>query len=289
MSRFLGQIFDARSASMVLIPLIPFVFAVIPLVHPAEAERLDSAESLAGTATVEVITEPALCSGGRLRFTGVPSGEIVLDGCEPGEPVPRRTLTALNLAAGQNTSTLSFIDQSISQAGYRLVAVQCDDRESPNPSIGTLASKRATFKIDSNESVNCKFFLSTEPACLCPEEGRWSVKNHRGTMACTGAVSLTTPLAPATTTGTIRAGDSCSTLYAEGMTDDEAPITYRRTGGCGYKGTVGGKQGGIPMEIHFTLDVENEEKLTGKLTSTVIRQGMTCNMNRNYELDFIGP
>lgn len=288
MRGFKDRMTGLRGSIMFIFLLAITCLVAIALVKPADAEIGQPILNLAGTATVEVVTEPELCNGGRLRFTGVPSGEIVLGECKEGEPVPRRTLAAPNLTPGQSVSTLSFIDPSITEAGYSLAAIRCDDADGQSPSTVNLVNKKATFRLDANESVTCKFILSTQP-CICPKSGRWSVKNHRGQMACTGAVSLTTPLAPATTNGTIQASDDCSTLYAEGMSDDEAPITFRRTSGCGYKGTVGGQQGGIPMEIHFTLSVENDERLTGALTSTVARQGMTCNMNRTYELDFRGP
>ncbi len=297
MVRFYGPVPGKKGLyiSTVLLSFIAVAaFALIEtadaeLSSPADNEPGHQSEVLAGTATVEVVTEPVLCNGGRLRFTGVPSGEIVLGGCEDGEPAAARTLSAPNLPVGQRTTTLSFIDPSIVEAGYSLVAIRCDDRESQTRSLGDVANKRATFRVDTNESVKCTFVLSTmTSSCICPKNGRWTVKNHLGRMACTGSFSFAHPLPPVTVNGTITPNEDCSTLYAEGMSADEASITFRRTASCGYKGTIGGQQGGIPMEIHFTLDVVNEERMTGALTSTVNERGATCNMNRTYEMDFRG-
>ncbi len=302
MVRFFDRLSGKKGLYIFTVLLVFIVVAAFALVETADAEMSGPAEiesghqneALAGTATVEVVTEPVLCNGARLRFTGVPSGEIVLSGCEDGQPTSARTLVAPNLPVGQRTSTLSFIDPSIINAGYTLVAVRCDDRESQTPSVGNVANKRATFRLDTNESVKCTFFLSTipeppeTPSCVCPKEGRWSVKNHLGRMACTGSFTFAHPLPPVTVNGTIRASDECATLVAEGMSADEATITFRRNPNCSYKGTVGGEQGGIPMEIHFTLDVVNQERMTGALSSTVNEQGATCNMNRTYEMDFSG-
>lgn len=258
----------------------------LALVDSADAEMELDGRSAAGTAIVEVVSSPTLCNGGRLRFTGIPAGDVVLEECDPGEPVPRRLLTSTNVAPGARVATLASIDASITQLGYRLTDIRCNDRQSQRPSTGNVATRRATFGIENGETVTCTFVLSIGPSCLCPKEGRWNVKNHTGQMACTGAFSLTTPLKASTTRGTIKAQDECSTLIAEGMTDDEATITFRRTPECDYKGSVGGQQGPIPMTINFTLEVENDERMTGKLTSTVSQQGATCNMNRTYEMDF---
>jgi len=108
-------------------------------------------------------------------------------------------------------------------------------------------------------------------------------------MVCTGAMSMTVPLKPSTQKGTIKVRDGCSTLVAEGLSEDEATIVMSASSGCGYEGSVGGSQDGIPMTIHFTWDVPNSEKITGDLRSEVSQQGMTCNMARTYELKYLGP
>ena len=88
---------------------------------------------------------------------------------------------------------------------------------------------------------------------------------------------------------TITIGDGCATLIGEGMSDDEATIQMSRTDDCGYRGTVGGSQDGIPMTIHFTFHVQDSENITGDLHSTVSQSGTTCNMSRTYELTYSGP
>ena len=294
MIRFIDRMKGTRGFILFAFVMAVVGLAAIVLVKSADADNGDIigvengqlVSTMAGTATVEVVTEPALCNGGRLRFTGVPAGEITLGECEPGEPVPRRTLSAPNLSPGTRVSTLATIDPSVTQLGYRLTAINCDDEQSQSPSFGNISTKQATFGIENGEGVTCTFVLSTGPACVCPKEERWNAKNHPGKMTCTGAFSLVAPLAPNTRRPTIELRDDCSTLIAGGMSDDGATLTFQRTSQCGYKGSVGGEQDGIPMTINLTLDVANNERMTGVSTSTFSRQGMTCDMRRTYELDF---
>jgi hypothetical protein len=62
----------------------------------------------------------------------------------------------------------------------------------------------------------------------------------------------------------------------------------RLTPDCGYRGTVGGSQDGIPMTIEFVWQVRDEKRISGSLSSSVSQQGMTCNMSRTYELAYGG-
>jgi hypothetical protein len=59
-----------------------------------------------------------------------------------------------------------------------------------------------------------------------------------------------------------------------------------RTNACGYQGTVGGNQDGIPMTIDFNWSVVSDKEIVGSLHSVVSQQGMTCIMSRDFELDF---
>ena len=66
----------------------------------------------------------------------------------------------------------------------------------------------------------------------------------------------------------------------------EASIEMHRVPDCGYKGSVGGSRDGIPMTIEFTWEVHTSERITGDLQSTFSKDGMTCEMSRDYELTF---
>lgn len=259
------------------------LFATKTPVDPALAARVNT------TAIVEVVTVPQLCGGEKFRFTGTPSGEITLATCE-SVPAQKNLLSTANLEPGIRESTLSYIDTKVTDMGYRLTAIRCDDRKSATVSSGNIGTGKATFRNDADETVTCRFFFATAPesTCVCPSEGKWNVNNHPGKMVCTGQFPMAMPLAPAKTVGTIIAQDNCATLFAEGMTDDEAPITFRRTPQCEYRGSVGGEKGGIPMVINFTLVVEDEDRLTGALSSAVSQKGVTCKMDRTYELDLLG-
>ncbi|MDX1421086.1 MAG: hypothetical protein R3181_14060 [Rubricoccaceae bacterium] len=239
---------------------------------------LSAAQQPGGTAVVVVETTPE-AGGDTLRFEGTPSGQLPLRLDQPNR------LAAENLEPGPYTSTLAAIGPELQAQGYALRDIRCDDGASATPSVGNLATQTATFNLDDGETVTCVFELSTS-SCVCPEAGTWAVDNHPGTMACTGAVSMTLPLAPASGTGTLDIRDGCATVYAEDLGEGTAPITMRRSPDCRYRGTVGGEEGGIPMEIHFTWDIQDPEHITGNLESTVSEQGMTCTMARTFELRY---
>ena len=251
-----------------------------PGTQPAQNAPPDSGEG-SGTAVVRVVTNPEI-GGGTFLFTGTPAGELTLVAGED------RSLTAAGLAPGSEVSKLSQLDPMVEAAGYQLTEIRCDDQESARPSSGNLENRAAILKVEEGETVTCVFVLSVAE-CICPKEGRWSVVNHPGSMVCTGSMSMTMPLAASTQTGTITIGDGCATLIGEGMSDDEATIQMSRTDDCGYRGTVGGSQDGIPMTIHFTFNVQDSEHITGDLHSTVSQSGTTCNMSRTYELTYSGP
>ena len=105
-------------------------------------------------------------------------------------------------------------------------------------------------------------------------------------MICTGTMNMTMPLAPSRQVGTIEIQDGCDTVVASGMSEDDATIVMRRNNACGYYGTVGGSQGGMPMTIEFHWSAETDQKITGSLHANVSEQGTNCNMSRRYELDF---
>jgi hypothetical protein len=96
------------------------------------------------------------------------------------------------------------------------------------------------------------------------------------------------PLKPARGRGSITVSDGCRRALAEGMSDDDASIDMTRQPDCSWTGSVGGSRDGIPMTINFRWTVESAQRITGDLNSTVSQQGMTCRMERTYELDYDG-
>lgn len=233
-----------------------------------------------GTAEVRVETTPP-ATAGSLRFEGTPAGELSLSQDGAG-------LITTEVADGQHVSTLAWIDPALVNAGYRLVEVVCNDVSSERRSHGDPSQRTATFEVEAGETVACTFHLAIDTACTCPEEGRWQVDNHPGSMACSGVMSMTMPLKPSRSRGTLTINDDCSRILAEGMSDDEADIEMTRQPDCSWMGTVGGAHDGIPMTITFRWNVENEHRITGDLKSTVSQQGMTCRMSRTYQLDYGG-
>ena len=234
--------------------------------------------ALAANAEVRVETSPPAAAG-QLRFEGVPAGEVSL--AEDGTG-----LLSAEVAVGSHVATLAWIEPALVTAGYRLAAVTCDDVASAQPSHGDRAQGKATFALEEGETVTCTFELAIASACSCPREGTWRVDNHPGSMACTGAMSMTMPLAPSKSRGKLSVNESCTRIVAEGMSEDEADLEMALQPDCSWWGTVGGSQDGIPMTITFRWNVESEERITGNLESTVSQQGMTCRMSRTYQLDF---
>lgn len=292
MAKNLGTIIS----SLLTISILLSVFIVMP-VHAQSSQAI-----------VEVMTEPA--TNGNVRFSGTPAGEVSL---------PSGTIAASALSPGSYQSSVSYVDPALLAANYSLTSISCDDDSSPSPSVGDVASERATFNLEASETVTCLFIYAQDDVdngpgdggddgddgengggddgddgdddtdgglgdCICPNQGAWKVANLAGQMVCTGVMSMTMPLKASRETGNITASNSCQTLTASGLSEDEATITFHRTASCDYQGTVGGSHEGIPMEIDFSLNVADERNMSGKLHSVVSQQGMTCTMSRDYTM-----
>lgn len=257
--------------TVVIVSFLAWLAVTIPIVAYAQGT---------GSVSVGVVLDPEL-NEGTFRFSGIPAGELVL------AEDPDARLETSYLAAGEYRSVLDEIDPAIQASGYVLNEIRCDDAESDSPSTGDVQNRTANFQLEVGESVTCLFKLA-KAECVCPREGRWRVDNHPGQMVCTGAVSMTQPLAPSQGTGTLDVQDGCATVVAQGMSEDEATIVMHAAPNCRFEGSVGGERDGIPMTIHFTWNVLSSERIEGDLESTVSQSGMTCHMSRTYELDFEG-
>jgi hypothetical protein len=227
-----------------------------------------------GTAVVSILAEPPI-GAGTFLFSGTPAGELRVQ-LEPA------TLSATELAAGGYSSTLEQLDPAAIAVGYELTDIRCDDPASS----GDVAGGQANFQIAPGKTVNCVFVLIAPGDCICPKEGSWQVNNLPGEMVCTGSFSMTMPLTPSKGAGTFKIEDNCDTIIASGLSEDEATLVMHRDSSCGYQGTVGGSQDGIPMTIEFNWSVLSDEEIEGQLHSLVSQQGMTCTMSRDFELDF---
>jgi hypothetical protein len=227
-----------------------------------------------GTAVVRIVAVPPIAAG-KFVFSGTPAGELRLEQ-EPDY------LSATGLAAGGHLSKLQELDSGALAAGYRLTQILCNDPASS----GDPASGTANFQIIPDKTVTCDFVLTKAGDCICPQEGTWNANNLPGQMICSGSFNMTVPLTPDRGTGTLKIEEGCKTIVASGLSEDEATLVMHRNESCGYQGTVGGSQDGIPMNIEFTWSVLNDKKISGSLHSAVNQQGATCVMDRDYELDF---
>lgn len=239
---------------------------------------LGAGTALGATAVIRVETTPPAAAGS-LRFEGLPAGEVSLGNDGTGR-------LSAEAAAGSHVARLAWIAPALVEAGYRLAEITCDDVASAQRSHGDRPQGTATFAVEEGEAVTCTFQLAIASACTCPREGNWQVDNHPGSMACTGAMSMTMPLAPSRSRGKLAVNDDCTRIVAAGMSEEEADLDMALQPDCSWLGTVGGSQDGIPMTITFRWNVESEERITGNLESTVSQQGMTCRMSRTYQLDY---
>ncbi len=258
-------------------PNLSCMMATVLVVAISWSTKTTAAEP--GNVVLRVTTLPAT-NAGSVRFAGTPAGQLRL-------AANGTASLQAGVETGRHVSRLEWIDPALLSAGYRLTAISCDDRSSQRRSEGDVPTKAATFNVEAGETVTCTFQLAIRMACTCPDEGRWKVANHTGSMACTGAMSMTLPLIASRSQGTLKANETCDTIVADGMSEDEADVVMHLQRNCSYVGTVGGSRDGIPMTIEFKWNVESERRITGDLTSNVSTNGMTCRMSRTYELDYM--
>ncbi|MEZ5277075.1 MAG: hypothetical protein R3F07_11895 [Opitutaceae bacterium] len=231
-----------------------------------------------GSVIIRIVTVPEVDTE-TLRFEGTPDGLITL---RLGQ---EEQLVTENLKPGTYTSRLSVISPTLLARGYHLQTITCDDGESPGPSTGDVPAGTVTFNVEEGETVTSTFTFTAHD-CICPREGSWTITNLPGAMVCTGAFNMTVPLPPDTATGKLIFQDGCDTILGTDFSRDTADLVMHRVADCTYEGTVGGSQDGIPMEIHFTWRVQNEEYITGELHSQVNQSGATCTMSRTFEMRF---
>jgi hypothetical protein len=92
---------------------------------------------------------------------GGAAGSFTFSGDAAGSISDNEQIVVTGLEAGR-TYTSTEINLPL---GFSLVSIVCDDGQSANPSSGSVASKRATFKLDDDEVVKCTFTnqLETTP------------------------------------------------------------------------------------------------------------------------------
>jgi len=277
---------------------------IAALLYPLCAQLAYAADK--GSAAISVVVEGA-----------APPASFMFEGIINGSVMAGASISTGNLTPGDYAAT-----ESGGTPGYELVSISCDDDNSQ----GHINTRTSRFIIDGDESVNCVYLYRqtaidnapsgpaapTTPATSQPDEpqesapepdspvtgacpppdrvpraGVWMVSNLPGTMVC-GPMNM--PLKPSREPGTLTIKDCGWTVVGSGFSDDTADLTMRATDSSGsqYKGTIGGMQDGIPMEIDFTWSVQSDSFITGDLHSEVTQQGMTCRMSRPYEMKFTG-
>lgn len=294
----------------------PFKLALFALLMSAFAA---SPANAAATATVKVVTEPPL-GVGLYTFSGTPAGEINLTlgetlgakGLSAG--TYQTTLTLLDpaaAAAGYAVAEVVCDDKdSTGDAATKTATFVLKKKEAVTCTfvLRTGAPRSGSSSGQSTQggqggqsgqqgqpgqpgSPNLPGTPSqpgpvTTASCTCPKAGVWSVTNHTGAMVCTGVVNISRPLKADTSTGTLTVSNNCQTIVAESSKRGEADIEMHRAADCRYHGVVNGQTDGIPMEIAFEWVVKNASEIDGTLHSTVSQQGMTCNMDRAFDLTF---
>ena len=80
--------------------------------------------------------------------------------------------------------------------------------------------------------------------------------------------------------------DDCSRLFGDSTTKKEEDVLMTRVDGCGYSGTIDGEEEGIDMVIDVVWTIENQERITGEMSSSTSQMGITCDLYRPFELTF---
>ncbi len=288
-------------------------FGSLVLAGSAAAQVL--APNTKGTAIVTVATQPPGAPGNFL-FSGVPQGSasagaaISRTGLAPGTytsvetgMAPGFVLVGITCSDG-NSATASQGNVQTRTATFRIdpgETVTCvfihqsnklgDKGSSPGAPGGTGGPSPGGTPGPGGSSGPGS--LAGPGGCvppdLVPKAGRWNVANFPGTMVCGTMINM--PLAPSTESGILEIKDCGWTVVGTGMADGTVPLTMRAVDKSSgrYTGTVGGAQGGIPMNIEFTWRLNSDKWIVGQLKSQVTRQGMTCNMSRPFELKYSSP
>lgn len=130
-------------------------------------------------------------ASGSIRFTGVPSGTIPVNG----------TLVVANLQPGTYTST------EVNPAPeFDLTGVECDDGTSPTQSSGDPSTRTAVFNLDPGEMITCTFTNTRRGTAIVASQ--IEPEDAAGSLLFTGVPSGTIP-----TNGSLVAADLVPGTY----------------------------------------------------------------------------
>lgn len=228
-----------------------------------------------GSAVVRVIVQGPTAPAS-FDFTGTPSGSVPAGG----------SLAASSLSPGSYTSTQAVAGTAM------LLAIACDDAGSSAPSVGNVATRSATFNVESGETVTCTFTYGTpetqEPSDTPTNAGNPAASGtnpftdpdadfedlpdpdnlpaQAGTFAVPKAgpwdvynhqgrmacTGFAAPLAEARDRGTIDVRDGGRTLYGVGMSEGTAPLTMHSV--PAITGRYTGSVGGSQDGIPMTIE-----------------------------------
>ena len=126
--------------------------------------------------------------------------------------------------------------------------------------------------------------------CACPKEGHWKMPNLEGTFKCKGAALLNRKLKKLTKWGTtIMMKEDCSVIFADGRKKKDEEGLVSRVEGCGYEGRIEGEEQGVKVVFDVVLAIHGPEHITGEMTGTLTHTGITCDVFRPFEMNWVEP
>lgn len=199
------------------------------------------------TAVVVSESEPE-GAGGEVRFTGVPTGTIPVDG---------GTLVTAELPPGTYTST-----QVDPAPLFDLTAVRCDDGDSGSASSGDPVTRSAILNLDAGEMVTCVFTNTRRGAAVVAVDADAAVDAEllftgvpSGTVSTRGTL-MVTDLTPGTYTTTL--SDPSPEFEILGVRCDDDGAGMASIGDASTRSTVFNIDPGETVTCTYELEYQAE-------------------------------
>lgn len=169
-----------------------------------------------------------------------------------------------------------------------------------NPHTITISENALSVHLDHGDLVGACDSSQTDtvhesgpqPACACPREGVWRVKNLVGYMECNVLGIKRKIRAKGKNDGAIWVlSDDCSSIFTEAYEKEREDVIMHRGRDCLFFGSVMGEEEGAEVLFDGAYKVESEEFITGEFYLEMSAHGTTmkCEGYRPYEIEFLEP
>ena len=126
--------------------------------------------------------------------------------------------------------------------------------------------------------------------CVCPKEGHWEMPNLEGKFECRGAALLNRKLKKNTKWGTtVMMKEDCSVIFGDGKKKKDEEGLVSLVEGCGYEGVIEAEEQGVKVAFDVVWAVHSPEHITGEMTGTLSHTGITCDIFRPFEMNWVEP